>query len=78
MFRYYINNSVSRYAPKWLVLIIDLVTVGISFLLSYLIRFNLTFEFDINDFLEQLPLVGVIYLVAFLISGSYKGFVRHT
>lgn len=78
MFRYYINNSVSRYAPKWLVLIIDLVTVGISFLLSYLIRFNLTFEFDINDFLEQLPIVGVISLVAFLISGSYKGFVRHT
>lgn len=78
MFRYYINNSVSRYAPKWLVLIIDLVTVGISFLLSYLIRFNLTFEFDINDFLEQLPLVGVISLVAFLISGSYKGLVRHT
>lgn len=78
MFRYYINNSVSRYAPKWLVLIIDLVTVGISFLLSYLIRFNLTFEFEFNDFLEQLPLVGVISLVAFLISGSYKGFVRHT
>lgn len=78
MFRYYINNSVSRYAPKWLVLVIDLVTVGISFLLSYLIRYNLTFDFNVNDLLEQLPLVGVISLIAFLISGSYKGFVRHT
>ena len=78
MFRYYINNSVSRYAPKWLVLIIDLLTVGISFLLSYLIRFNLTFDFNVDDLLEQLPLVGVISLIAFLISGSYKGFVRHT
>ena len=78
MIQNYFTNTTSRFASKWLVLTIDLMTVGISFVLSYLIRFNLTFNFDVSKLLWQLPIVVAIALVAFLATGSYKGVVRHT
>ena len=78
MIQNYLTNNAQRYASKWLVLAIDLVIVSISFMLSYIIRFNLTFNFDVNKLLVQLPVVVTIALIAFLIIGSYKGVVRHT
>ncbi len=78
MIQNYLTNNAQRYASKWLVLAIDLVIVSISFMLSYFIRFNLTFNFDVNKLLVQLPVVVAIALIAFLIIGSYKGVVRHT
>ncbi|MEH6770804.1 nucleoside-diphosphate sugar epimerase/dehydratase [Maribacter arcticus] len=74
----YLTNSSQRYASKWLVLCIDLIIVGFSFVLSYLIRFNLTFDFDVKNLLVQLPMVVLTALISFLIVGSYKGVVRHT
>ncbi len=78
MIQNYLINNAQRYASKWLVLAIDLVVVAASFFLSYFIRFNLTFNFDVNKLLVQLPVVVGIALVSFLIIGSYKGVVRHT
>ncbi|WP_405397961.1 polysaccharide biosynthesis protein [Maribacter sp. Asnod2-G09] len=78
MIQKYLNYSAQRYASKWLVLGIDLLTVVFSFVLSYLIRFNLTLNFDVHNFLVQIPLVAVAALLAFMIVGSYKGVVRHT
>lgn len=67
-----------RYASKWTVLLIDLGIVSFSFILAYFIRFNLSFNFDVQRLWTQLPIVVLLFLVAFLISGSYKGVVRHT
>ena len=78
MIQKYLNYSAQRYASKWLVLGIDLLTVVFSFVLSYLIRFNLTLNFDVHNFLVQIPLVAGAALLAFMIVGSYKGVVRHT
>ena len=78
MIQKYLSYNAQRYASKWLVLGIDLLTVVSSFVLSYFIRFNLTLNFDINNFLVQIPLVAISSLIAFLIVGSYKGVVRHT
>lgn len=78
MIQNYLANNVQRYASKWLVLAIDLVVITISFLLSYFIRFNLTFNFDVIKLLVQLPVVIFVALISFLIIGSYKGVVRHT
>ena len=78
MIQSYLTNNAKRYASKWLVLTIDLMTVAISFMLSYFIRFNLTFDFDVDKLLVQLPIVVLIAFVSFLIIGSYKGVVRHT
>lgn len=78
MIQKYLNYSAQRYASKWLVLGIDILTVVFSFILSYFIRFNLTLNFDVHNFLVQIPLVAAAALIAFLIVGSYKGVVRHT
>ena len=74
---YVLYNS-QRYASQWLVLAIDLTIVVVSFMMAYLVRFNLTLNFDTTSFLKQLPIVFLITLVSFLIAKSHKGVIRHT
>ncbi len=78
MIKNYLVNNAHRYASKWLVLAIDVVIISLSFILSYLIRFNLTLNFDISKLFTQLPIVAFIALLSFLMTGSYRGVVRHT
>lgn len=78
MIKNYLINNVHRYASKWLVLGIDVFLIAISFILSYLIRFNLTLNFDSDKLFVQLPIVAIIGLLSFLFTGSFKGVVRHT
>jgi FlaA1/EpsC-like NDP-sugar epimerase len=78
MIRKYLLKALNRYASKWIVLLIDIVLVGISFCFSYFIRFNASFDFDHNFLLLQLPIISVIACFSFLIVGSYKGIIRHT
>ncbi len=78
MIKNYIVSNAHRYASKWLVLAIDVVLISIAFILSYLIRFNLTLNFETDKLWLQLPIVALIGAVSFLITGSYKGVVRHT
>ncbi len=78
MIKDYLVRNTHRYASKWLVLGIDVGTIIISFILSYFIRFNLTFNFDTERLILQLPFIALIGLVSFLVTGSYKGVVRHT
>lgn len=78
MIKNYLLNNAHRYASKWLVLGIDIFLICFSFVLSYFIRFNLTLNFDTDRLLLQLPLVAIIAAAAFLVTGSYKGVVRHT
>jgi FlaA1/EpsC-like NDP-sugar epimerase len=78
MIKNYLVSNAHRYASRWLVLAIDVVIIALSFILSYLIRFNLTLDFDISKLLVQLPIVSFIALLSFLMTGSYKGVVRHT
>ncbi|WP_051554716.1 polysaccharide biosynthesis protein [Maribacter antarcticus] len=74
----YLTYQVYRYASKWVVLLIDLLTIAFSFVLSYLIRFNLTLDFEVSNLFIQLPWILAASLFAFLAVGSYKGVVRHT
>ncbi|MBU2904305.1 polysaccharide biosynthesis protein [Arenibacter algicola] len=78
MIHNYLTSRAQKYTSKWIVLVIDLFLVATTFILSYLIRFNLTLDFDISKLVMQLPVIIFISLVAFLITGSYKGVVRHT
>jgi FlaA1/EpsC-like NDP-sugar epimerase len=78
MIKDYLTNNAARYASKWLVLGIDIATVSFAFVLSYIIRFNVSFGFDLKQLYLQLPVVILISLLAFLFTGSYKGVVRHT
>ncbi|HMB63006.1 MAG TPA: nucleoside-diphosphate sugar epimerase/dehydratase [Eudoraea sp.] len=78
MIKNYLMSNAHRYASKWLILGIDVFLICLSFVLSYLIRFNLTLNFETDNLLLQLPLVASIAFVAFIMTGSYKGVVRHT
>ena len=78
MIKNYLVNNAHRYASKWLVLAIDVVIICISFVLSYFIRFNLSFTFNTIDLLTQLPVVTAVAAISFLFTESYKGVVRHT
>ena len=74
----YLVNYANRYASKWLVLAIDVLIISFAFVLSYIIRFNLTLNFESDKLLVQLPVVGFISMLSFLFTGSHKGLVRHT
>jgi FlaA1/EpsC-like NDP-sugar epimerase len=78
MIQNYLTNRAQKYTSKWIVLAIDLTLIAITFVFSYLIRFNLTLDFDSDKLLVQLPIIMAIGLVSFLITGSYKGVIRHT
>ena len=78
MIKNYLSRFAHKYASKWLVLGIDIFLICISFVLSYFIRFNLTLNFDTDRLFLQLPLVAIIAGAAFIVTGSYKGVVRHT
>ncbi len=62
----------TQFRRKWLVLGIDLFTIAVSFFLAYLIRFNLSLNFDMSKVVLKLPVVLLISLIVFLITGSYK------
>ena len=78
MIQNYLTSRAQKYTSKWIVLAIDLVMVAITFIFSYLIRFNLTLDFDISKLVLQLPIIVLISLVSFFVTGSFKGVVRHT
>jgi len=73
-----LKKLISKNAPRWLVLIIDIYIVTNTFFLAYFIRFNFTLNFDKSALLIQLPYVTTAALVSFLVIGSYKGIIRHT
>ena len=79
MIKNYLKKQlIKRNAPRWLILVIDLNIVLYSFILSYIIRFNFTFNFDSSQLIYQLPSVFIVFLLSFYIVGSYKGIIRHT
>lgn len=67
-----------RYVSKWIVLAVDILIVCVAFVLSYFIRFNLSFNFDIGKLLIQIPVVALVFTASFLITKSHRGVVRHT
>ena len=78
MIRKFFINSLNRYASKWLVLLIDLTLVAISFFFAYFIRFNVSLDFNSSNLIQQIPFVLYFATISFLVVGSYKGIVRHT
>ncbi|WP_298345958.1 nucleoside-diphosphate sugar epimerase/dehydratase [uncultured Algibacter sp.] len=78
MIQNYFSYFSQKYASKWLVFGIDLVLILATFFLAYFIRFNFTLDFDLNQFVLELPFVLFVSAVSFLIVGSFKSVIRHT
>lgn len=73
-----IKKIISKSSPRWLVLLIDVFLVVTAFIFSYLIRFNFSFRFGEHHIKYQILLIIVLSLISFLITGSYRGIIRHT
>ena len=54
----YLSVLSEKYVSKWLVFAIDLGIVMVTFFMAYFIRFNFTLNFDVVQFLTQLPFPG--------------------
>ncbi len=78
MFKNIFLKTLNNYASKWIVLSIDLFLVCIAFILTYVIRFDIRFNFEASVLVPQLVLVILAAVFSFLLIGSYKGVVRHT
>lgn len=78
MLRNFILKYLNKHASKWLVLLIDVSLLSFAFILAYGVRFNLSFDFQLSEFIWQLPVVVFLGTISFLIVGSYKGIIRHT
>jgi len=78
MIRDFLLSKLERYSSKWIVLLIDLLLVVLTFVFAYFIRFDATFDFDKFILIYQIPFITLAALSSFLIVGSYKGVIRHT
>ncbi|WP_287442471.1 nucleoside-diphosphate sugar epimerase/dehydratase [Algoriella sp.] len=65
-------------APRWVVLIIDILIVFISYILSNFILNSFLDSFSFEKLLFKLPLVVLIYTLCFLYFKTYKGIVKKT
>jgi FlaA1/EpsC-like NDP-sugar epimerase len=65
--------------PRWLVLVIDITAVFITFIFAYLLRYNFeTVTFSWILALNQAVIVCVLYMVFMLLFKSYSGLLRQT
>ena len=66
------------YTSKWIVLLIDLFIVSQSYVLANLLFYNFRISLFSNFVFLQMPFILSFALIGFLLTGSYKGIVRHT
>ena len=78
MIRNFLLKLSKNYISKWIVLFIDVSLVIISFVYAYFVRFNASFDFDVQKLLVQIPVVFTLGVVSFILTGSFKGIIRHT
>jgi FlaA1/EpsC-like NDP-sugar epimerase len=77
--RRFLLNQSNRFLPQWLVLSKDVFIVLFSFVSAYTLRFNFQVTDPVReDMYHQLVYVGVSVLIAFRLTGLYKGIIRHT
>ncbi|NJX15149.1 polysaccharide biosynthesis protein [Tamlana crocina] len=78
MINNYFTYLSQKYASKWLVFAIDIAMVMSAFFAAYFIRFNFTLDFNLEQFVLQLPFVLTISVFSLLAVGSFKSVIRHT
>lgn len=78
MIKNYLLNYAQKNVSRWLVLFIDTFLVVQTFFAAYFIRFNFSLNFDLTQLFYEIPVIVILAIVSFLITGSYKGIIRHT
>lgn len=78
MIKAYLLNYAQKNVSRWLVLFIDTFLVVQTFFAAYFIRFNFSLNFDLTQLFYEIPVIVILAIISFLITGSYKGIIRHT
>ena len=79
MLKNLINRFSERFVSRWVVFIIDLISVFLVFHLALVIRYNFEFDaIDLDRVLIRNTFITLIYGLGFLFFESYKGIVRQT
>ncbi|MEX0967278.1 MAG: nucleoside-diphosphate sugar epimerase/dehydratase [Bacteroidia bacterium] len=67
-----------RYAPRWIILFIDLSICITSIFLAYILRYNFSFNFELfSKLFYILPVYGFIRLLFFGVFKTYSGIIRY-
>ncbi|WP_236976813.1 polysaccharide biosynthesis protein [Membranihabitans maritimus] len=72
-----VKKYLKQETPRWIILTIDLYVTLNTFALAYIISNKMSLA-GIEDTFPFFPQVFLISLTIFLITGSYKGIIRHT
>lgn len=74
-----LRKYTQKFVSRWLILLMDVVVSGVTFVLATLIRFNfdLTY-FDVNLFKYHFLVVIAVRTLFFYLTKTYHGIVRHT
>jgi len=79
MITYLVNFYSKRFLSRWSVLFLDIIFTIISFIIAYIIRYNFNLHLiDSAELFLQLLKITAVYLIFFLLIGSYSGILRHT
>lgn len=69
----------AKILSKWIVLAFDLMVTVVTYGIAYILRFNFTIEeISLNTFLHDLLFSTAVFFIAFLITNSYEGIIRHS
>jgi len=79
MITHLLNTYSNRFLSRWVVLGYDIATVALAFVFASLLRVNLNISaIDSEHIKQQITIVFLVYLFAFMIMRSFTGIIRHT
>ncbi len=68
-----------RIVSPWWILLIDLAIVLNAYLIAFVLRLNVQLaSYSMWDFLSIGGWILVMYLIAYIVTGSYRGVIRHS
>src|SRR5210317_136300 len=79
MLQKFIARYSNRFLSKWIVLIFDVCSTVLMFLLAVFLRFNFDYsQLNPRTLEKEAFFIGGIYTIGFLLTQSFAGIIRHT
>jgi len=72
------KKNLLKNLPRWVILLIDIIIVAATYFACNFIVNSFSDNFDLTAATFKIPVVVTIYLILFIILGTYKGIVKET
>lgn len=73
-----LKRHLYRDHPRWIILIIDMFIVFVSYVLSIYVLYDLKGFADVSMMLKKLIIILFVYFTFFVSNSTFKGIVRQT